>query len=246
MSEIVWLLTNNLDFESARSRSISERFPYLEWPTPGLNSIAHSSQNPRLIKTHLPVSILLEDRDVKPRVVSIIRDPKDVIVSFYHFARMNNIIDFQGTFDEFFQLFLRDEVAYGPIYRFYHELKESKELEGKLLIIRYEDLTNNFEREIERLSSFLGLEPLSEENMKRLKDHCSFREMQVNPSVNYEHWDDLGLRKKGESRFMRKGIVGDWKVHFTPEQKERFDQWFSLKTNSLKPVDEEDVKLNIV
>ena len=30
--------------------------------------------------------------------------------------------------------------------------------------------------------------------------------MARNPSVNYSHWDDLGLRNKDESHFMRQGI----------------------------------------
>lgn len=47
--------------------------------------------------------------------------------------------------------------------------------------------------------------------------------MAQNPSVNYSHWDDLGLRDKNESHFMRKGRVGDWQHHFDEETSRRFN-----------------------
>ena len=32
-------------------------------------------------------------------------------------------------------------------------------------------------------------------------------------------------RKTKEGTFMRKGQVGDWRQHFTPELEERFEEW---------------------
>ena len=55
--------------------------------------------------------------------------------------------------------------------------------------------------------------------------HTRFESMAVNPSVNYSHWDDLGLRNKSEARFMRSGRVGDWRRHFDPETNRRFDDF---------------------
>lgn len=247
----MWLLTNDLDFLKATKEAITDRVPYLEWPTPGLDSISKSRKNPRLIKTHLPVSILVKDKTPKPRIISITREPKDVLVSYYHFSRMNNLIGFEGHFPEFLDAFLQDKVAYGPIYRFYVELddlshKNNSDQDASILVVKYEDLKNNFERVIGTLCSFLGRDSLSEKEMKRLKEHCSFENMKMNPSVNYEHWNDLGVRKKGESEFMRKGVVGDWETHFSPGQKERFDDWLTAKRNALKPIDEIDVKINLV
>jgi hypothetical protein len=49
--------------------------------------------------------------------------------------------------------------------------------------------------------------------------------MAQNPSVNYSHWDDLGLRNKNEAHFMRQGRVGDWRRHFDAETSKRFDDY---------------------
>lgn len=74
--------------------------------------------------------------------------------------------------------------------------------------------------------------------------HTRFDAMSRNPSVNYSHWDDLGLRNKNEARFMRNGRVGDWRRHFDIDTNRRFDEFVRqhLDNSELKfdylPVDE--------
>lgn len=36
------------------------------------------------------------------------RNPKDVLVSYYHFVRMNTMSDYHGSFESFFEDFLSD------------------------------------------------------------------------------------------------------------------------------------------
>ena len=43
-----------------------------------------------------------------------------------------------------------------------------------------------------------------------IAEHTHFDRMAKNPSVNYSHWDDLGLRDKKESVFMRQGTYFIW------------------------------------
>lgn len=57
MQEIVYLIQTGLDFTSAQKQVLETRFPYLEYPYPGLATIK-KSQGPRMIKTHLPLSFL--------------------------------------------------------------------------------------------------------------------------------------------------------------------------------------------
>jgi hypothetical protein len=61
LQEIVWLIANDLDFSGAQMQSISDRFPYFEFPTPGIKTIERL-KSPRLIKTHLMPTLLFDDK----------------------------------------------------------------------------------------------------------------------------------------------------------------------------------------
>ena len=45
--------------------------------------------------------------------------------------------------------------------------------------------------------------------------------MQLSPTSNYSWFNDLGIIKQGK-RFLRKGLVGDWKNHLSEDQVDRF------------------------
>jgi len=78
LQEIVWLIANDLDFNTAKSQYITQRFPYLEFPTPGIKSIERL-KSPRFIKTHLTPSLLFSNKDKKhekegrPKILAILR-----------------------------------------------------------------------------------------------------------------------------------------------------------------------------
>jgi hypothetical protein len=55
--------------------------------------------------------------------------------------------------------------------------------------------------------------------------------MSQNPATNLQPLLDLKngspFVQQGNDRFIRKGQVGDWKNHMSPELSERFDVWMS-------------------
>ena len=70
LQEIVYLISTDCDFERAKATKIDERFPFLEYPLPGVRAISEKD-SPRFIKSHLPFSLLpkqLEEK--KPKVIS--------------------------------------------------------------------------------------------------------------------------------------------------------------------------------
>lgn len=66
--------------------------------------------------------------------------------------------------------------------------------------------------------------PLSEEVTQRIVHQCSIREMAKNSDSVYRVFPEM----TGPT-FIRKGEVGDWKNHFTPEMNEKFEAEFIEK-----------------
>ena len=72
----------------------------------------------RVIKTHLPLTMLPPDLLEKAKVVFVARNPADCCVSFFHHERLVPKQGFAGTFDQYAGLFRRGENPGGDY--FYH------------------------------------------------------------------------------------------------------------------------------
>jgi hypothetical protein len=105
LQEIVYLIMNDCDFEKAKSKTIDERSPFIEFPTPGIKYI-NNLESPRIIKTHLPIEFLPDDIENKSKVVYIVRNPKDTCVSFYHFIKMITHAGYTGNIQDMIRLFI--------------------------------------------------------------------------------------------------------------------------------------------
>ena len=95
-----------------------------------------------LIKTHLPSHILPSSAiENKTKIIYIYRNPKDVMVSYYHFARMLKYSNYRGTLVKFIRSFKRGAVPYAPYFPHIDGyLKLEKEIPENVLVITYEDI----------------------------------------------------------------------------------------------------------
>ena len=66
-------------------------------------------ESPRIIKTHLPFYLLPPNLLDTCKVVYVARNPKDVIVSYYHHHQIINFQRFEGTLEQFTEFFLNDQ-----------------------------------------------------------------------------------------------------------------------------------------
>lgn len=214
LQQIVWLILNGERAEND-GQNMEQRFPYIEYEYPGLKEIA-KLRSPRLMKSHLPYSCLpagLEDGCGK--VIYIARNAKDVCVSYYHFYRMLSMVKYHGSFTDFCKLFTSGRVAYGPWQD--HVLDYWQHRHDKnVLFLFYEDLHQKPEEMVRKIAEFLG-RSLTAEQISYVVRRTRFDVMKQDSSVNYSWWDELGMRLRSESQFMRKGVVGDWVNYFTDD-----------------------------
>ncbi|XP_064111169.1 sulfotransferase 1C4-like [Macrobrachium nipponense] len=183
--------------------------------------------DPRTIKTHLPFSLLNPSLLDTSKVVYVARNPKDVIVSYHHHCRINKVHDFVGSFEEFVQYFVEDDLVYGAYWLHVKEAWEKRD-HPNLHIVFFEDLKAKPVEELRKLNTFLETN-LSEAQLEGIAKYTSFTEMKARAlasGFNEENFDFFNkdvVRKDGG--FFRKGESGDWKGKFTPELEDKVNKW---------------------
>ncbi len=180
----------------------------------------HQMPLPRLIKSHMPF-----DNRYK-RVIYLVRDGRDVMVSYYHYHCPRS---YQISFFEF----LLKDVWPGH----WHEHVQSwLDRAGKLsfLLVRYEDLLAGPVEQLARMAEFVGL-AADKHQLQRAVEHSSFEFLK-----NLEA--EKGYESSAEPRikFFRAGTSGGWKKYFEPHHKRLFKQQANDALLRLGYIDGED------
>ncbi|XP_053720729.1 sulfotransferase 1C2 [Synchiropus splendidus] len=223
--EIVDLLLNNGDAEICKRAPTPIRSPFLEInsppPIPSGLDLLKKMDPPRVIKTHLPFQLVpLGFWENKCKAIYVARNAKDNLVSYYHFDCMNLTQPEPGPWEGYVQKFMRGDLGWGSWYDHVKGFWEEREKKN-ILYLFYEDMKENPRREVERIMRYLDLS-LSDEVINRIVELTSFKKMKENPMANYSCIPE-NVFDQSISPFMRKGEVGDWTNHFTPEQSKMFD-----------------------
>merc|ERR1711865_790315 len=113
IQELTWLVNHNADLSAARATPSGQRTTYIELAIPNVDKLARlgAAPSPRHVKWHhaawlLPPAVVSENK-----IIYLYRNPKDLVVSWYHFQRLNPIYGFEGSFGQFFDHFLEGHVA---------------------------------------------------------------------------------------------------------------------------------------
>ncbi|KAM3917755.1 sulfotransferase 1B1-like [Leptodactylus fuscus] len=234
MSEIVDVILNDGDTEKNQKDAIFEKVPMLEFWVPGEVSpgseLLDSLPSPRKVKTHLPVSLLPKSFWEKNcKIIYVARNPKDVAVSFYHFDTMNNLHPEPGPWEKYVDKFIQGNMGFGSWITHVKEFWDLRK-DRNILYMFYEDMLEDPKREIHKVMKFLGKD-FSDDVLEKICLHTSFKAMKENPSTNYSALSSA-IMDQSVSPFMRKGICGDWKNHFTVSQNEKFDKYYEKEMSS--------------
>lgn len=176
---------------------------------------------PRLLTSHLNARVLAPAlRKSKAKVVYMARHPKDVLVSFYHFHRIAGFLPTPSSFEDFVDEFLEGTGFFGSWFDHVKGwLGLQKDL--NLIFVTYEELHQEPRRAIRKLSDFLG-RSLGRREEDLTLEHCSFSFMRQSSMVNYSLLPKE-IIDQSQGKFLRKGVVGNWREHFTPELAEKFN-----------------------
>nr|XP_026270781.1 amine sulfotransferase-like [Urocitellus parryii] len=161
----------------------------------------------------------------KDYILYIYRNPKDVLVSFFHFSNWVARFKPSDTIENFMEMFLDGQVMGSRWFDHVRGWYEHRH-DFNIQFMSYEDMKKDLRSAVLKICGFLEKE-LSEEVVDTVVKQASFQNMKTNPQANYHGITkyELGVRND-KGHFLRKGTIGDWKHHFTVEQNERFDQIF--------------------
>lgn len=194
---------------------------------------AHAALGYRIFNTHLRWDMLPTQQDgCTAKYIYVVRDGRDVLTSFYHHMTNQHVEDggFAGDFEAFFQQFLEGTIAYG---KWSHHLASwmphctvgkhgEDDAASNILLVRYEDLKANLEKEVVRIADFLNLKGVQEDktgaSMARVLERVSFDWMRK----NQELFHPISVRWKPGYNFIRKGSIGDHESIFDEQRRKKF------------------------
>jgi hypothetical protein len=179
--------------------------------------LIYKCPRPRIIQSHTGY------REDIPKAVYLLRDGRDVLVSFYHYlvTRSHYLVtrggsdptlDFTGWFQRY------EKGHYG---QWWHENVESwltigvDRMGGRLLVIKFEELKNNTEKTIFAISQFLDI-PADESRITEAVHMASLDQLQ---QWERKQWGQI---TDPNALFNRGGRTGQYKDYFTDTIMDRF------------------------
>lgn len=154
-------------------------------------------------------------RDI-PKAVYLVRDGRDVLVSFYHYliTRRQGVetLSFAKFFDEYCK------GRYGYIWPEHVEswlLTGKDEMGDRLMVVRFEDMKADTEGVIGSILSFLNIS----EEPGRLRSAIEDARIERMRKIERSRIGELNVR---DQSFYRGGRSGQWQDYFTPEIEEKF------------------------
>jgi len=185
----------------------------------------------KVIKTHAAYSDAPKGCG---RYIYVLRDGRDVAVSYYHHHRRNG---YGKSFEEFFESFMRGDVRFGSWFAHVSGWTANPE-NLNVLFVRFEDLVSDLRISIERIAGFCSL-PVRSTEWPRILHNCSFAFMR-----QHEAKLDIKTRRSfrlqaDEDHFIWKGKTGEWRSHLDTPMADAyqlaFQKSFRGRTNILDP-----------
>jgi Sulfotransferase domain len=158
---------------------------------------------PRIIKSH-------ECFDPRyPRVMYIVRDPRDVVISQYHYHRKCNKIEDGYPMEKFVERFVAgDTCPHGSWGENVGTWVMARNNHPRFLLLKYEDMMADPHREMARVASFMEIKA----DAKRIAEAVERSSAEQMRKLEKAQADQCGLTKetRKDMAFVRAAKSGGW------------------------------------
>ncbi|KAL2083266.1 hypothetical protein ACEWY4_021039 [Coilia grayii] len=190
--------------------------PLIEFYGPEMIEPLAQAPSPRFLGTHMhPDNIPTSFSVKKTKMLVIFRNPKDTLVSFYHFSNKNPVLPSAESWDSFYSDFMSGEVPWGSYFD--HALAWERRIDDpNVMIVTYEELKEDLSDGIRRVAEYFGFS-LCDDTIEAIAKESTFSAMKDSSRDSHGQMGNV---------FFRKGEIGDWKNHFSFAQSEQMDAAF--------------------
>ncbi|HEY6339545.1 MAG TPA: sulfotransferase domain-containing protein [Candidatus Sulfotelmatobacter sp.] len=160
---------------------------------------------PRIIKSH-------ESFDPRYKtIVYIVRDPRDVLISYYEFQLKRRVISEECSLEEFLPRFMESEFEPKTGNWRDHVLSWTATRRGQnnFLLLRYEDMIADTQKESTKIATFLGLDA-SPERIARAVALSSADRMRKLEKEQSRQWKET-RKTRQDKPFVGKAKSGGWR-----------------------------------
>ena len=171
------------------------------------NRALKRTPRPRIIKTHQ----YFDHR--YPKIIYIVRDPRDVALSYYDFQRKYRQIDDSWTLERYVDDFVSGRLISADWGTWAENVASWISTRGQrkeFLLLRYEDMIKDTASELARIARLLGIEP-EPSRLQRAIEMSSADRMRELEKNEQDQWVATKNRRK-DIPFVRVAAAGGWRT----------------------------------
>ncbi|XP_054830209.1 sulfotransferase 6B1-like [Eublepharis macularius] len=199
-------------------------FPYLEIGDTEKYKRMNTYPPRRVMFTHLradklPASVMKN----KAKILLLLRNPKDVAASFFHFSNNFSPYPPYDNFADYFQALMKGQMPWGSYIEYLCVWNNYIDKEN-VMAVTYEEMKKNTAAGAKQIAEFLDLN-LNDEDIHGVAERSTFKSMKEKSKTTHGEFGDV---------LFRKGGVSDWKTLFNEENNQEMDTVFKERLAATK------------